>query len=214
MFSVYVICAVVIAYFLGSLPTGYLAGRARGIDIRKEGSGNIGATNALRVLGPTLGILVLLIDLAKGVAACYAAIWIPHLWGGSGSELGANRELILMLVGGLGAVLGHSFTCWLGFKGGKGVATTGGVFLAVALKPALICLAIFVILVALTRYVSLASITAAICLPVMVYYFHRDIFLTALTLLVALLVVYRHRANIQRLLKGTELKIGGHKKSK
>jgi acyl phosphate:glycerol-3-phosphate acyltransferase len=214
MFSVYVICAVVIAYFLGSLPTGYLAGRARGIDIRKEGSGNIGATNALRVLGPTLGILVLLIDLAKGVAACYVAIWIPRLWGGSGSELGANRELILMLVGGLGAVLGHSFTCWLGFKGGKGVATTGGVFLAVALKPALICLAIFVILVALTRYVSLASITAAICLPVMVYYFHRDIFLTALTLLVALLVVYRHRANIQRLLKGTELKIGGHKKSK
>lgn len=214
MFSVYVICAVVIAYFLGSLPTGYLAGRARGIDIRKEGSGNIGATNALRVLGPTLGILVLLIDLAKGVAACYVAIWIPRLWGGSGSELGANRELILMLVGGLGAVLGHSFTCWLGFKGGKGVATTGGVFLAVALKPALICLAIFVILVALTRYVSLASITAAICLPVMVYYFHRDIFLTALTLLVALLVVYRHRANIQRLLKGTELKIGDHKKSK
>jgi|LAHU01.1.fsa_nt_gb glycerol-3-phosphate acyltransferase PlsY len=214
MFSVYVICAIVIAYFLGSLPTGYLAGRARGIDIRKEGSGNIGATNALRVLGPTLGILVLLIDLAKGVAACYVAIWIPRLWGGSGSELGANRELILMLVGGLGAVLGHSFTCWLGFKGGKGVATTGGVFLAVALKPALICLAIFVILVALTRYVSLASITAAICLPVMVYYFHRDIFLTALTLLVALLVVYRHRANIQRLLKGTELKIGGHKKSK
>jgi len=214
MFSVYVICAVVIAYFLGSLPTGYLVGRARGIDIRKEGSGNIGATNALRVLGPTLGILVLLIDLAKGVAACYVAIWIPRLWGGSGSELGANRELILMLVGGLGAVLGHSFTCWLGFKGGKGVATTGGVFLAVALKPALICLAIFVILVALTRYVSLASITAAICLPVMVYYFHRDIFLTALTLLVALLVVYRHRANIQRLLKGTELKIGGHKKSK
>lgn len=214
MFSVYVICAIVIAYFLGSLPTGYLAGCARGIDIRKEGSGNIGATNALRVLGPTLGILVLLIDLAKGVAACYVAIWIPRLWGGSGSELGANRELILMLVGGLGAVLGHSFTCWLGFKGGKGVATTGGVFLAVALKPALICLAIFVILVALTRYVSLASITAAICLPVMVYYFHRDIFLTALTLLVALLVVYRHRANIQRLLKGTELKIGGHKKSK
>lgn len=214
MFSVYVICAIVIAYFLGSLPTGYLAGRARGIDIRKEGSGNIGATNALRVLGPTLGILVLLIDLAKGVAACYVAIWIPRLWGGSGSELGANRELILMLVGGLGAVLGHSFTCWLGFKGGKGVATTGGVFLAVALKPALICLAIFVILVALTRYVSLASITAAICLPVMVYYFHRDIFLTALTLLVALLVVYRHRANIQRLLKGTELKIGDHKKSK
>ena len=136
MFSVYVICAIVIAYFLGSLPTGYLAGRARGIDIRKEGSGNIGATNVLRVLGPTLGILVLLIDLAKGVAACYVAIWIPRLWGGSGSELGANRELILMLVGGLGAVLGHSFTCWLGFKGGKGVATTSGVFLAVALKPA------------------------------------------------------------------------------
>jgi glycerol-3-phosphate acyltransferase PlsY len=214
MFWIYVICAVVIAYFLGSLPTGYLAGRARGIDIRKEGSGNIGATNALRVLGPALGILVLLIDLAKGMAACYAAIWIPLLWGGSGSELGAHRELILMLVGGLGAVLGHSFTCWLGFKGGKGVATTGGVFLAVALKPALICLAIFVILVALTRYVSLASITAAICLPGLVYYFHRDIFLTALTLLVALLVIYRHRSNIQRLLKGTELKIGDHKKSK
>jgi len=214
MFWIYVICAVVIAYFLGSLPTGYLVGRARGIDIRKEGSGNIGATNALRVLGPTLGILVLLIDLLKGMAACYAAIWIPRLWGGSGSELGAHRELILMLVGGLGAVLGHSFTCWLGFKGGKGVATTGGVFLAVALKPALICLAIFVILVALTRYVSLASITAAICLPGLVYYFHRDIFLTALTLLVALLVIYRHRSNIQRLLKGTELKIGDHKKSK
>ncbi len=119
-----------------------------------------------------------------------------------------------MLVGGLGAVLGHSFTCWLGFKGGKGVATTAGVFLAVALKPALVCLVIFIILVALSRYVSLASITAAVCLPGLVYYFHRDIFLTALTLLVALLVIYRHRGNIGRLLNGTELKIGDHNKSK
>lgn len=214
MFWIYAICAVVIAYFLGSLPTGYLVGRARGIDIRKEGSGNIGATNALRVLGPALGILVLLIDLAKGVAACYVAIWIPRLLGGSGSEPGVDRMLILMLVGGLGAVLGHSFTCWLGFKGGKGVATATGVFLAVALKPTLVCAVIFILLVALTRYVSLASITAATCLPGLVYYFHRDIFLTALTLLAALLVIYRHRSNIQRLLKGTELKIGGHKKSK
>ncbi len=213
MFAIYIICAILAAYLLGSLPTGYLAGRARGINIRKEGSGNIGATNALRVLGPSLGILVLVIDLAKGMAACYAAIWIAHLLG-AGPELGPQRQMLLMLVGGLGAVLGHSFTCWLGFKGGKGVATTAGVFLAVALKPALVCLVIFIILVALSRYVSLASITAAVCLPGLVYFFHRDIFLTALTLLVALLVIYRHRGNIGRLLNGTELKIGDHNKSK
>lgn len=210
MFSLYIICAALAAYLIGSLPTGYLVGRAKGIDLRKEGSGNIGATNALRVLGKGIGGLVLLVDMAKGVLSCWVAPWVPVLLGAATQEVDADH-LLYQLIGGVGAVLGHSFTCWLRFKGGKGVATAAGVFLALAPWAALVCVLLFAIVVALTGYVSLGSIVAAMALPVAVYFFHYPFLLTLFTTLVALLVIYRHRSNLKRLLNGTELKFGKKK---
>lgn len=206
------LCSVLLScvlggYFIGSLPTGYLVGLAKGINICKVGSGNIGATNVLRVLGVKMGILVLLIDLLKGVAACFLALWIVSFFNFAPETL-SKYQTVIMLSGGIGAILGHSFTCWLKFRGGKGVATAAGVFLAVAPIATVICILIFAILTRLTRYVSLGSIVAAICLPPLVYVFHPDMTLTILTILCALVVIIRHRTNIQRLLNGTERRIG------
>ena len=129
---------VLAGYLVGSIPTGYLVGKAKGIDLRKEGSGNIGATNALRVLGKKAGILVLLIDLLKGVAGCYLGIFTPQLLGMPAEEI-QTKHYALMLAGGISAVIGHTFTCWLKFKGGKGVATTAGVFLAIVPEALIVC---------------------------------------------------------------------------
>ena len=202
---------VLAGYLVGSIPTGYLVGKAKGIDLRKEGSGNIGATNALRVLGKKAGILVLLIDLLKGVVACYLGIFFPQLLGMTAEEI-QMRHYTLMLAGGIAAVIGHTFTCWLKFKGGKGVATTAGVFLAIVPEALIICLVIFLITVFISHYVSLASIIAAIALVPLVYFFHHDLGFALFTALIATLVIYRHRTNIKRLIDGTENKIGGKKK--
>jgi len=202
---------VLTGYLVGSIPTGYLFGKVKGIDLRKEGSGNIGATNALRVLGKKAGILVLLIDLLKGVIGCYLGIFIPQLLGMPTEEI-QTKHYTLMLAGGIAAVIGHTFTCWLKFKGGKGVATTAGVFLAIVPEALIICLVIFFITVFISHYVSLASIIAAIALVPLVYFFHHDLGFTLFTALIAILVIYRHRANIKRLMDGTEHKIGGKKK--
>ncbi len=202
---------VLAGYLVGSIPTGYLVGKAKGIDLRKEGSGNIGATNALRVLGKKAGILVLLIDLLKGVAGCYLGIFTPQLLGMPAEEI-QTKHYALMLAGGISAVIGHTFTCWLKFKGGKGVATTAGVFLAIVPEALIVCLIIFLITVFISHYVSLASILAAIALVPLVYFFHHDIGFTLFTALIAVLVIYRHRANIKRLINGTENKIWGNRK--
>jgi glycerol-3-phosphate acyltransferase PlsY len=152
---------VIIAYLLGSIPFGVLVAKAKGVDIRSAGSGNIGATNAMRVLGKPAGILVLLLDALKGYAA---VAWLPVMlsrW------LGECRRLIpvLPVIAGIGAVLGHNYTCWLKFKGGKGIATSAGVYLALAPWAVLIALVVFLLAVAVTRYVSVGSIAAAIALP-------------------------------------------------
>ncbi len=192
-----------LSYLLGSIPFGFLVGKARGIDIREHGSGNIGATNVLRVLGKKFGIPVFIGDALKGLIAVRLAI-----------DLAAQGQQIPLAAAGIMAgiccLLGHSFPIWLGFKGGKGIATSAGVligFLPVAaLGIALVWSAVFFT----TRYVSLASICAALALPLIVlgelifvwksggwpfFYF---------ALVVSLLAVWRHRSNIGRLLKGTE----------
>jgi len=197
----YVLTAMV-AYFIGSIPTGYLFGRARGIDIRTSGSGNIGATNVFRTLGRSAGIAVLLIDALKG--------FLPtrYLLFGATPE---TREFHSM-VAALFAILGHNYTCWLRFKGGKGVATSGGVLAALVPWAFLITLATWLLVIWLSRYVSLGSLVAATVLPVATYFTQSftqsNRALLALTAVIGLLVIWRHRANFQRLRAGTESKLG------
>ena len=149
---------VALAYLLGSVPTGYLVARARGIDIRSVGSGNIGATNVFRILGKRAGAFVLLADALKGALA---VLLLPRWLGGEA----ADERMQAALVAGVCAVLGHNFTCWLRFKGGKGIATSAGVLAAWAPWPFLATLGVFGAVLAASRYVSLASIVAAAALP-------------------------------------------------
>jgi acyl phosphate:glycerol-3-phosphate acyltransferase len=197
------ITIVVAAYFLGSIPTGYLVARAKGIDIRTVGSGNIGATNAMRVLGRPAGIFVLLMDALKGYAACaWLGDGLLPLLGVSLSEAGTYR-----ILAGIAAVLGHNYTCWLGFKGGKGIATSAGVYLALAPLAVSIALGAWIIVFLLGRFVSVASIAAAIALPAAVWFTKDDLFLGVVTTALGLLAIYKHKGNIQRLIRGTESRV-------
>jgi glycerol-3-phosphate acyltransferase PlsY len=198
---------LVASYFLGSLPTGYLAGKARGIDIRTVGSGNIGATNAFRILGKPAGTVVLLIDAFKGFAA---ARWMPLLAIQFFFNAAPHREGLAMAAG-VGVILGHNFTCWLKFKGGKGIATSAGVVLAWAALACLTALALWILVFMATKFVSVASIAAALVLPVAVWYFDRSLAMTAVMAGLSALAIYKHKANIQRLLDGTEPRAGAKK---
>jgi glycerol-3-phosphate acyltransferase PlsY len=190
------------AYLIGSIPTGFLVAKAKGIDIRSVGSGNIGATNAMRVLGKPAGIFVLLMDALKGYVAvwifCYLAWKVPNETCG--------------IVAGIFVVLGHNYTCWLKFKGGKGIATTAGVFLALAPWALLIALVVFILAVVVTKYVSVGSIAAAIALPVTVWVMPpHNLLLGIVSTALGLLAIYKHKGNIQRLLAGTENRLGRKK---
>ena len=206
------IVLVLCAYLLGSIPTGYLVARAKGIDIRTVGSGNIGATNAFRVLGTPAGIFVLLADALKGYAAC---IWLTdfliNAFGMHPDSLVTERAFA-----GFAAILGHTFTCWLHFKGGKGIATSAGVYFAVALPAAAIALGSWIILFFATRYVSVASIVAAVALPAGVWVFvgpGQSVALCLATTALGAMVIWKHRMNIARLKAGTENRIDFSKKS-
>lgn len=217
------------AYLLGSIPTGFLVGRARGIDIRTVGSGNIGATNTMRVLGRPAGILVLLVDCLKGWLACnlgvLICIWLaPNINGirdFSSEQLSLPPLERFAIIAGIFAVLGHNYTCWLKFKGGKGIATTTGVYLALAPWAVLIGLIVFILAVLVTRYVSVGSIAAAIALPVTIwvtmvsqhgsgsemFVATDNLFLGIVTTALGALAIYKHKSNIQRLRSGTESRI-------
>jgi acyl phosphate:glycerol-3-phosphate acyltransferase len=205
------------AYLLGSMPFGFLVAKARGIDIRSAGSGNIGATNAMRVLGKPAGIFVLLMDALKGYAACaflppLIFNWLaPHF---SGlfvyfQNTPVEPQTRFYVVAGIFAVLGHNYTCWLKFKGGKGVATSAGVYIALAPWPLLIALVVFLLAVVLTRYISAGSISAAIALPVAVWIMPpHNLLLEVVTTALGAMAVYKHKSNIQRLMAGTENRLG------
>lgn len=199
---------VTAAYFIGSMPTGYLVGRAKGIDIRQVGSGNIGATNVFRALGKTAGIFVLLADAAKGVLACILGPWLAGLWSGAPSGPEAASPEGLAMAGGVAAILGHNYTCWLRFKGGKGIATSAGVFLTLAPLAFLILLALWGAVLGLTRYVSVASIAAAAGLPVAVWLTGGSPRMIGLSVALGLLAIYKHRGNVRRLREGTEHRLG------
>jgi acyl phosphate:glycerol-3-phosphate acyltransferase len=205
------------AYLIGSIPTGFLIARAKGIDIRAVGSGNIGATNAMRALGKPVGIAVLLLDVAKGSAACvlggFIFTWISDLdFFDDGFYVVLRR---FMVVAGIFAVLGHNYTCWLKFKGGKGIATTAGVYLALAPAALGIALVAFIVAVLVTRYVSVGSITAAVAVTAAVWILPpHDPMLGIVTTALGALAIYRHKANIRRLIAGTENRLQFKKKEK
>jgi glycerol-3-phosphate acyltransferase PlsY len=193
------------AYLLGSIPSGFLVAKAKGVDIRSAGSGNIGATNAMRVLGKPAGIFVLLLDALKGYAA---VAWLCLAMLKMFNAASVDTET-LRIIAGIGAVLGHNYTCWLKFKGGKGVATSAGVYLALAPWAVLVVFIVFILAVFATRYVSVGSITAAIALPVTVWIMTpHNLFLGIVTTALGALAVYKHKSNIQRLLAGTENRLG------
>jgi glycerol-3-phosphate acyltransferase PlsY len=216
----YIIVAVG-AYLLGSIPTGFLVAKAKGIDIRSVGSGNIGATNAMRVLGKPAGIFVLLMDALKGWTACFLGVLIYVYFSPSGSIFGnvnTNTDSIneipklmerFAIIAGIFAVLGHNYTCWLKFKGGKGIATTAGVYLALAPWAVLIALVVFILAVMIIRYVSVGSIAAAIALPATVWIMSpHNLFLGIVTTALGVMAIYKHKSNIQRLMAGTENRLG------
>ncbi len=197
---------VVGAYLLGSIPTGYLLMRIfRKQDIRTIGSGNIGATNVMRSGAKGLGAATFLADMLKGCTAVWLGIVLaPHL-----TQLAPARSIAA--VAALMAVLGHMFPVWLRFKGGKGVATGFGVFLVAAPAAALAAIAVFAVLLAITRYVSLSSIVGAACFPVFAWFLvqgEKPALFIAVQATVALLIIVKHHQNIRRLLNGTENKIG------
>ena len=198
------IVIAVTAYLLGSIPTGYLVARAKGIDIRTIGSGNIGAANAFRILGKPAGIFVLVADGLKGFAACaWLADFVIQLF-----AVAPDQIENLRIVAGISAVLGHNFTCWLKFKGGKGIATSAGVYFALAPLAAGISLGTWMVVFVLSRYVSVASIAAAAALPTAVWLTKDSRFLGIVTTVLGLLAIFKHRGNIQRLLNGTEQRFG------
>jgi acyl phosphate:glycerol-3-phosphate acyltransferase len=206
-FAVYLLIAAA-AYLLGSIPTGYLVARAKGVDIRAVGSGNMGATNVFRTVGKPAGIFVLLMDVLKGYAACtWLCDGLLELTGASNTDTELYR-----ILAGITAVLGHNFTCWLRFKGGKGIATSCGVFFALVPLAAGIALASWFIILALSRYASVASIIASVVMLATVWMTTNSHTLRIVTTVLCLLAIYKHRTNIKRLLNGTEQRFD-HKSS-
>ncbi|MBO5524119.1 MAG: glycerol-3-phosphate 1-O-acyltransferase PlsY [Roseburia sp.] len=205
------VLAILLGYACGLLQTGYLYGKKQGVDIRTQGSGNSGATNTLRVLGLKAGLITFLGDLFKAIFA----VLIAHLLF---AERYPDAVKVLELYAGFGAVLGHNFPFYLKFKGGKGIACTSGVILAVCPQAAPICLVLFIILVAATRYVSLGSITVVTAYLIQAVIFGQMGYLSidraylpefyVVSACFTAMALWRHRANIKRLLNGTENKIG------
>jgi glycerol-3-phosphate acyltransferase PlsY len=190
----------VVAYFLGSIPFGYLIVKlTRGADVRAAGSGNIGATNVSRAAGKAAGIATLVLDAAKG----YAAVWLAIFW--------THGKVSWMMVAALAAILGHMFSCWLAFRGGKGVATGLGVFLLISPKAVGVALLIWLFFIVIWRYASLSSIVAAASLPIFVYVFYTPqpvpLMVWLGSSLIAILVIFKHSDNIRRLLAGTESRL-------
>jgi acyl phosphate:glycerol-3-phosphate acyltransferase len=226
-----------IAFLLGSIPFGLFIARLKGIDIRQHGSGNIGATNVLRVVGKKYGITCLLLDALKGLIPTLLAITLIRFEGQSTnfsfrflldqgyvfSPADQWKAQSLQVVSGLLAILGHNYSPWVGFKGGKGIATSAGVLIALAPAGVVLLILVWIIAFKLSRYVSVASIAAAAFLPPIVIFgswyhgklaagtWNKPLFI--FSVVIAALAIWKHRANIQRLMNGTENRFQPKKKS-
>lgn len=201
--SMYLIVFLIllIAYLIGSVPTAVLAGKwFRGIDVREHGSGNAGATNAMRVLGPKIGFTVLIIDAMKGVAAIFLALLVKDAF------TVEEQFVVFQLLLGAAAIVGHVKPVFAAFKGGKGVATLVGIVIVIFPEAFLICLGLFLLVFLISRYVSLASLTAGIALPIVALLVQDSILMPKLVfaVAVALFVPITHINNIRRLLRGEE----------
>jgi len=196
---------IFLGYFIGSTPIGLIAGKLKGIDIRKHGSGNIGATNVLRTLGKPVGITVLVFDIIKGV--------LPVMF-----ARGFVDDPIIHVATAMATILGHNFTFWLKFKGGKGIATTAGTMLPIAPIALLVAISLWIACFLITRYVSVGSIAAAVSIPIVqvLYYafgsekWNWPVLIYCIAL--SALAIWKHRSNIQRLINGTEARF--NKKTK
>lgn len=229
--SLLVAAIVVLAYLLGSVPFGLLVANSQGVDIRAVGSGNIGATNVWRTMGRKWGLLVFFLDAAKGWLAVVLAMWLAERWGwdvtGARGKVLAHEHLdasYAAIAGALGCILGHNFPVWLKFKGGKGVATSLGVIVGMMPLASIIVLAIWALVLKVSRYVSLASLIGAASLPVVViglmFLWPRAWWGAVegwgafqFSVFAAFAVILRHRANIGRLMAGTELRFGSKKEA-
>ncbi len=204
----WIIPGILISYLIGSLPTAYIFGRAlKGIDIRKFGSGNVGATNALRVLGKPVGITVLILDILKGFVA------VVFLGDILAARIIGIPELTARIILGFSCICGHNWTIFLKFKGGKGMATTLGVLLGLAVKVTglktvfgLVLLTWLVVFI-IARIVSLASILSVMALPVYMLLFKQPCILIYASLLLSIFIILRHKANINRLFQGKESRL-------
>lgn len=205
-----ILITVTVSYLVGSVPTAYILGKFKGVDLRREGSGNVGATNAFRVLGPPAGIVSLILDVGKGLLAVTVLAGISANLAGL-SDVGQAGWL--KVLAGLSVIAGHNWTAFLKFKGGKGVATSAGVFLGLAWKAVGLSALIWLGMVALSGYISLSSMIAALSLPLFIWMLEKNVEFTLFGLLAAILVIIRHRANIKRLVKGEESKIFGKRRS-
>ena len=195
-----IVILMIVAYILGSIPNALWIGKVfKGIDVREHGSKNTGSTNAARVLGAKLGILTLILDISKGA--------IPTLI----ASMLLDSSISVILVG-ICAILGHSFSIFMKFKGGKAVATTVGVFIVLVPGAILLAAIVFFLVFGITRYVSLSSMIGAISLPIWIIIFYKNIPLTIFGIIIAILIIVRHKSNIQRLLNGTESKFSINKK--
>ena len=188
---------VLAAYLLGSIPFSFLVARAFGVrDVRRVGSGNVGATNVMRSAGKIAGALALLLDLGKGAAATLSALRL------------APGDPVIAALAALAAIAGHMFPIWLRFRGGKGVATGFGAFLPLAPRAAALAAIVFALTVAASRYVSVGSIAAALALIALAFAFGAPAPVVAAAAVTAALIVFRHRSNLQRLRQGTERRLG------
>ncbi len=211
--AVFASASVILSYFLGAVPFALLAGRVKGIDIRAHGSGNLGATNAIRVLGKPLGLTVFVLDFFKGFGPVCLIMAMPRSW----FPVSDQVRVSLSFVCGLAAVTGHIFPIYLKFAGGKGVAATTGVLLAIRWDAALLSFAVFYLIRRFSGYVSASSMALAFAFPLALIALHpgeafeRYRWVTVGSVVLAVLIACRHKANIVRIIKGNEPKVGKRK---
>jgi len=189
------ILLIFVAYVIGSVPTGYLLGKFRGVDVRTIGSGNVGATNVARAVGKSQGVITLIADAAKGYLPVFIAL-----------QLGQDSLTVALTA--TAAFLGHLYPLFLNFQGGKGVATGFGALLALAPMVTLVLVVVFVLTVIATRIVSLGSLATAVAAPLSLWFFHQPPIIVAMGCFLGAMVMMRHRGNIQRLLAGSEPRFG------
>ncbi len=210
LFSIKILLVMIIGYLLGSLNTSIIVGKIYGTDIRKHGSGNAGMTNTLRTLGKTAAVLVIFGDILKGVLSYIIGNVIIN-------SIPASITLSISgiggMVGGIAAIAGHNWPVYFGFKGGKGILTSFSVVMMMDWKLGLILLGVFVIIVAITRYVSLGSIIACVAFPIGAAIKGNSPIFIIFAAILSILAIARHNGNIKRLLNGTEHKIGEKKKT-